>query len=80
MIERSIETTLAPIREELRGQRELIASHDRALDALIARVEACEQSDHQATDFVALRVDIVGLRRDLDELKSTYIFMLWGWS
>lgn len=54
-------------------------AHGWALDALTLRVEACERSDHKATDLIAMRVDIVGLRCDMEELKSLDICMFYGW-
>uniref|UniRef100_M0ZQH8 Gag-pol polyprotein n=1 Tax=Solanum tuberosum TaxID=4113 RepID=M0ZQH8_SOLTU len=40
MIDRAITTTLAPIREDLRGQCEVITAYGLVLDAFTARVEA----------------------------------------
>uniref|UniRef100_M1DX90 Integrase core domain containing protein n=1 Tax=Solanum tuberosum TaxID=4113 RepID=M1DX90_SOLTU len=41
-------------------------------------IEAFEQSSRQPTKLIALKADVAGLRRDLDELKSADISMLWG--
>ncbi|KAK4731778.1 hypothetical protein R3W88_024766 [Solanum pinnatisectum] len=43
MIERAIVDVLAPIRAELREHRKLITTRSLALDALMVRIEACEQ-------------------------------------
>lgn len=47
IIERFIAAILDPIKEELRGQHELITAHGVALDALTVWVESCEQGDNQ---------------------------------
>ncbi|XP_049399737.1 uncharacterized protein LOC125863772 [Solanum stenotomum] len=62
LIERVIVVAHAPIRAKLREHRELITAHSLPLDALTVRI----------------KVDIAGLRRDVDELKSTYIYLCYG--
>ncbi|WMV33192.1 hypothetical protein MTR67_026577 [Solanum verrucosum] len=78
LIERAITVALAPIRAELQENRELITQHGLALDALVVRVETCEQGGRQSDDVMTLRVDVVGLRRYVDELKSTNLSMFFG--
>lgn len=77
MIERAKATALAPIREELRGPRELIIAHGLALDAHNIWVEASKQCGSQSDDVTILKADILGLRRDVDELKFIDISILW---
>ncbi|KAK4708717.1 hypothetical protein R3W88_029642 [Solanum pinnatisectum] len=69
MIERAITIALAPIRFDIEG-------HKLALDALTVRVEECEKGQRATYAVTALKADIVGLRRDVDELKSTDLSML----
>ncbi|XP_049381343.1 uncharacterized protein LOC125845896 [Solanum stenotomum] len=56
----------------------MINAYELALDALTVRVEACEQGKRVSDDVAALKVDIVGLRHDVDEVKSTDLSMLLG--
>jgi len=54
----------------LREHREIIDALGLALDALTVRVEACEQGKGVCEVVTALKVDIIKLRCDMDELKS----------
>ncbi|KAH0672685.1 hypothetical protein KY284_023772 [Solanum tuberosum] len=56
----------------------MIPTNGLALDDLTARVESCETIDCSSIDVTFLKVYIIGLHRDVDELKSTYILILWG--
>ncbi|XP_049363667.1 uncharacterized protein LOC125828401 [Solanum verrucosum] len=78
LIQREIVAALTPIRAKLREHRERIDAHGPALDALTVRVEACEQGQGASKDVMALKDDIVGLRREVDELKSTDLSKLFG--
>nr|AAV31172.1 polyprotein protein, identical [Solanum tuberosum] len=49
-----------------------------ALDTFTVRVEACEQGHDDSTTLTTLKADIVGMRKDVDELKSTDLSMLFG--
>ncbi|KAK4721502.1 hypothetical protein R3W88_011735 [Solanum pinnatisectum] len=55
-----------------------IKGHKLALDALTMRMEECEKGQGATYDVAALKADIVGLRRDVDKLKSTDLSMLFG--
>lgn len=76
MIEFAIEATLAPIQEEMMGQRQLLTDYGLRLDTLTARVEGCQKKEAGFIDLTALKGDIAVLRKDVDELKSTNISML----
>jgi len=76
VIEQAITTTLALIRAEMREHRELIKVHKLALDAVIVRVEECEHRQCAANAVPTLKDNIVGLHRDVDELKSTNFLIL----
>ncbi|XP_049399700.1 uncharacterized protein LOC125863717 [Solanum stenotomum] len=77
-IEWVIVATLAPIRAEMREYRVQIEGHKLALDDLALRVEECEK-DQAPTDVVTtLKADIVGLHRDVDEMNSTDLSILFG--
>lgn len=49
-----------------------------ALDALTTRVDEYETKTLDLQNRKALKTDIIGLYRDMVELKSTVISMLWG--
>ncbi|XP_049355205.1 uncharacterized protein LOC125819808 [Solanum verrucosum] len=78
MIERAIDAALASIRAELREHRELIDAHELVLDAATVIVEACEKGRSQSEDMMTLKADIVGLRCDVDKLKSVDLSMLFS--
>ncbi|XP_049358587.1 uncharacterized protein LOC125823230 [Solanum verrucosum] len=48
------------------------------MDAPTVRLEPCEEGPRKLDDVNALKADIVGLRRYVDELKSTYLTMFFG--
>lgn len=56
----------------------MINAHRLALDALTIRVDACEQGYDASEDVPALKPHIVGLYRDVDDLNSTDLSMLFG--
>ncbi|KAK4724132.1 hypothetical protein R3W88_026911 [Solanum pinnatisectum] len=56
----------------------MIDAHGFALDALTIRMKACEQNNGVSEDLIALKAGIVGLRLDVDELKSTDLSMPFG--
>ncbi|XP_049378063.1 uncharacterized protein LOC125842799 [Solanum stenotomum] len=56
-------------------ERKLIEGHKLALDALSVRVESIEQSQSSTETVMTLMADIVELRRDMDEMKSTDLSM-----
>jgi len=71
MIQRSIALALMPLRVEL-------DSHKLAIDVITVRVDAYEQSQGVVDVVTTLKDDLVGLRRDVDELRSTYLSMIFG--
>ncbi|KAG5580524.1 hypothetical protein H5410_051151 [Solanum commersonii] len=71
MIERSIATALTPLRSE-------INRHKLSQDALTMRVRECEKGQEATNVVTALKADIIGLRRDVDQLKSTDFTSLFG--
>ncbi|KAK4716314.1 hypothetical protein R3W88_014652 [Solanum pinnatisectum] len=64
MIERAIATVLTPL--------------SVSNDALTARVEVCERARGADDAVTALKADLVGLHKDVDELMSTDLSMLFG--
>ncbi|XP_049368156.1 uncharacterized protein LOC125833039 [Solanum verrucosum] len=70
MIDQAIVAALAPIRGDLTVQREMIMTYGETWDTLTAQVEVCKTSDHGFVDVTALKADIIGLRRDMDELNA----------
>lgn len=64
MIERAIVAVLIPF----------IAS----IDVFTIRVEICEIGQGETDVLMTLKVDLVGLRKDVDELKSTHLSILFG--
>ncbi|XP_049394676.1 uncharacterized protein LOC125858964 [Solanum stenotomum] len=62
----------------MREHKELIEGHKFALDAVIVRVDECEQRQGAADAVTALKANIVGLHKDANELKSTGLLMLFG--
>ncbi|XP_049397376.1 uncharacterized protein LOC125861554 [Solanum stenotomum] len=78
MIERAIDVALASIRAELREHRELIDAHGLVLNTAAVIVEACEKGRSQSEDIMTLKADIVGLRCNVDKLKSMDLSMLFG--
>lgn len=77
MITRAIEATFTPIRDEIKGKHETLLSYGVILDTLTARINEREKAEG---NFVELTIkgNIVGLRKDVEELNSTYISMLWN--
>lgn len=71
MIKHAIESVLAPIQDDMKGQCELLTAYWLILDTLTARVEERENIKDSYADFTALKDDVIGLREDVDELKST---------
>ncbi|XP_049406098.1 uncharacterized protein LOC125869684 [Solanum stenotomum] len=63
---------------QLREHGGLIDTHILELDTLTVRVEAYEQSQGDSEVVTALKADIVGLRKDMDQLKSIDLSMLFG--
>lgn len=47
------------------------------MDTLTARVEGCEKNEGSSVNLTALKANNTGLRKDVDELKSTDITSLW---
>lgn len=56
----------------------MITIHQVSLHALTVRVGACDKGVHQSHDVTTLKADLDGLIRDVYELKSTYIVLLYG--
>ncbi|XP_049391656.1 uncharacterized protein LOC125856140 [Solanum stenotomum] len=56
----------------------LIEAYIFALDALTVRFEACEQGRGDSATVTTLKADIIGMRKDVDELKSTDLSMLFS--
>ncbi|KAK4709721.1 hypothetical protein R3W88_004234 [Solanum pinnatisectum] len=52
--------------------------HKLALNALIVRVVTCEQIRGATEEVTTLKADIIELRKDVDQLKSTDMSMLFG--
>ncbi|XP_049391531.1 uncharacterized protein LOC125855929 [Solanum stenotomum] len=71
MIERAIAAALALLRAEMRDQR-------LALDALTIRVTVSEQTRGVLDEVTTLKDEITELRKDMDQLKSIDMSMLFG--
>lgn len=56
----------------------MIYVHVLDLDALTVRVEACEQGRSLSEDMTALKININGLRLNVDEVKYVDISTLLG--
>ncbi|KAK4737281.1 hypothetical protein R3W88_000978 [Solanum pinnatisectum] len=56
----------------------MIDAYGFALHFLIVRVEICEQGEGASMDVTTLKAHIIGMRRYVDELKSTNLSMLFG--
>ncbi|XP_049391630.1 uncharacterized protein LOC125856102 [Solanum stenotomum] len=78
LIEWVIVTTLASIWAEMREYKVHIEGHKFALDALVERVVKSEKSHGATNALTVLKADIVGLRKDVDEMKSTNLSMFFG--
>lgn len=76
LIERAIVIALAPIWAEMREHRQFIKGQKLALDALALRVEFVEENQSAIEIATSLKADIVGLPRDVDEVKSTELLLL----
>ncbi|XP_049378127.1 uncharacterized protein LOC125842889 [Solanum stenotomum] len=64
MVERALTAALTPLRE--------------SIDALTARTEVCERGQGATHEVMILKAAIVELRKDVDQLKSTDMSMLFG--
>ncbi|KAG5576967.1 hypothetical protein H5410_057101 [Solanum commersonii] len=56
----------------------MIEGHKLVLDALTVRVEECEKIQGATVVMKTLKANVVGLRRDVDELRSINFSMLFG--
>ena len=77
MIERAIEAALAPIRAELAEKHHRIDEYGLSLASLTSRVEDCEKDKGDSEKLTVVKDDIAVLKKEMDTLKSTYVFILW---
>jgi len=64
MIERALTTVVTPFRE--------------LIDGIVSRTEVCERGHRATHEVTVLKAAIAELRRDVDQLKSTNMSMIFG--
>lgn len=63
---------------EMTEHHELLTAFELRLDSFAARVEEQEKPKDSSLDLTALKVDVVDLHKEVDELNCTDISMLWS--
>lgn len=78
LIEWAIVASLTLIRHEMKEHWECIEAQKFTLNALMMKVEAFDHGGVDSVIVTRLKVDIVGMKKEMDVLISTNLLILFG--